>query len=76
MYVHTNLANSLYRLEKEEQAFFSTRPLTEENWQPVPFTTLLAYRDGRQLFQGTNHGNEYIESEENLKFLYQIFSNL
>ena len=75
-YVHTNYANSLYELNKENQALFSTRPLSEEAWRPVTFTTLLAYRQGKRVFTGTDHGNEYKDSEENMKFLYQIFSHL
>lgn len=75
-YVHTNYEKSLYYLEKEDSVLFSTQPLSEEEWKPVPFTTLLAYRNGKLLFTGTNHGNEYVDNEENLKFLYQTFSNL
>lgn len=45
MYVHTNYANSLYYLEKEEGVLFSTQPLGREQWNKVPFTTLLAYRE-------------------------------
>ena len=75
-YVHTNCAKSLYLLREEEWVIFSTVPLDEKDWQPVPFTTLLAYKQGDLVFTGTNHGNEYIENEENLKFLYSIFSDL
>lgn len=76
MYVHTNYAGSLHYLEKEEGVLFSTKPLGREQWEAVPFTTLLAYQDGRKIFTGTNHGNEYIDNEENMKYIFQIFSNL
>lgn len=76
LYVHTNYANSLYYLEQPEQIFFSTRPLGCENWKPVAFTTLLAYREGKLLATGTNHGKEHFDNEENLRYLFQIFSNL
>ena len=75
-YVHTNYANSLYELDKENQVLFSTIPLGKEEWHPVTFTTLLAYHQGRRVFTGTNHGNEYKNSEENMKYLYCIFSDL
>ena len=75
-YVHTNYADSLYELELENQVLFSTVPLGKEEWQPVTFTTLLAYQQGRRVFTGTNHGNEYKNSEENMKYLYRIFSDL
>lgn len=76
MYVHTNYADSLYFLEKEEDTLFATAPLSKEDWKPVTFTTLLAYKEGKQVFTGTNHQNEYVDNEENTRFLYQIFSNL
>lgn len=76
MYVHTNYKNSLYRLEKENSTMFATVPLSEEEWKPVPFTQLLAYREGKQVFAGTKHGAEYVDREENLRYLYQIFSDL
>lgn len=75
-YVHTNYEKSLYELEKENQVLFSTTPLSEEEWHPVMFTTLLAYREGKKIFTGITHGNEYKDSEENMKFLYRIFSDL
>lgn len=76
MYVHTNYRDSLHFLEKESCIIFSTRPLGLEKWEKVPFTALIACKDGKIVFEGAKHGNEYVESEENLKFLYQIFSNL
>lgn len=76
LYVHTNCANSLYRLEKDDFVLFSTEPLTNENWQPAKFTTLTAYRRGKLLAEGKTHNNRYEENEESLKFLYQIFSDL
>ena len=76
MYVHTNYQNSLYCLEKENEIFFATSPLSEEEWKHVPFTTLLAYKQGKIAFQGSNHKREYIDNEENMKMLYQIFAEL
>lgn len=63
-------------LEKDNQFLFSTSPLSQEAWHPVTFMTLLAYQNGKRVLIGTNHGNEYKDSEENMKFLYSIFSNL
>lgn len=76
LYVHTNYKNSLYFLENDKSIVFSTRPLKGENWKPVPFTALLAYKDGEQVYKGTNHGNEYIDNEEDMKLIYQMFSYL
>ena len=76
MYVHTNYSNSLHYLQTDDGIMFSTRPLSDEYWQRVPMTTLISYKNGRQIFTGTNHGNEYTDNEESMKYLYQIFSNL
>lgn len=76
MYAHTNYADHLHYLKKEEGIIFSTLPLTDEKWKKVPFTSLQAYKDGRHIFSGTNHNNEFIDNEESMKYLYQIFSDL
>lgn len=76
LYAHSNYRGSLNYLQKDGEIIFSTRPLTKEDWRLLPFTTLHAYKEGKLEFVGTNHGNEYIDNEENIKLLYQIFSNL
>jgi len=76
MYVHTNYANSLYTLRRDGAAFFATVPLTEEPWEPVPFTTLCAYKNGRCYFQGDAHGAEYIDRPEDTHYLYTEFAAL
>ncbi|SDB02443.1 class II glutamine amidotransferase [Eubacterium oxidoreducens] len=75
-YIHTNYRDSLYYLQKQGEIFFATYPFTNEEWQPVPFTRLLIYKDGKLVYEGQNHNNEYLDSEENMKFIYQIFSEL
>lgn len=77
MYVHTNYVNSLHILEQNDFTLFSTLPLsTSDEWKNVKFTTLLAYKDGKLAFMGTDHKNEFIDNEESIKYLYQIFSDL
>lgn len=76
MYAHTNYADSLHYLKTENGIIFSTLPLTNENWKKLPFTTLQAYKDGKHILSGTNHKNEFVDNEESLKYLYQIFSDL
>ena len=76
LYVHTNYANSLHFCHISQGTLFSTEPLSQQEWEPVPMTTLLGYRDGELVYTGTNHGQEYVDSEENMKYLYQIFSTL
>ena len=76
MYVHTNYRDSLHCLQKEGEVLIATTPLGREKWKKVPMMTLLVYRAGELVFEGASHGQEYIESEENIKYLYQIFSGL
>ncbi len=76
LYVHTNNPNSLYVSQKKDLAKFATTPLDQDDWNNVPMTTLLAYQDGNLAFTGTNHGNEYEYSQEDLNHLYQIFADL
>lgn len=61
MYVHTNMADTLYVLQTDRAAMFATVPLTKEEWQKVPQRQLLAYKDGRQVFCGRQHPYEYIK---------------
>jgi glutamine amidotransferase len=76
LYAHTNLKGSLYYSLKEDSVFISTRPLELAGWKPLKFTTLLGFKHGHLHYTGTTHNNEYIETEENLRFLYQVFANL
>ena len=76
MYVHTNYKNSLYICQKGEAVVISTTPLDYHKWESVPMNTLTAYRDGKQVFMGTNHKNEFFETEEKMRLLFLDFANL
>lgn len=76
MYIHSNYKNSLYINQLRETAIFATVPLNANHWDPVPFTTLCAYKDGKKQFQGNAHGNEYLENEQDMKLLFVDFAGL
>lgn len=76
LYVHTNYAHSLYKKQAEGTAMFATVPLDGGDWQPLGFTTLYAYQDGRQRYAGTPHGSEYIDDPRSLRYIYASYSNL
>ncbi len=76
MYVHTNYQNSLYRCRKGDAVIISTKPLGRHVWEPVPMNTLAAYKDGKQMYTGTNHRNEFFETEEKMRLLFLDFANL
>lgn len=76
MYVHTNYQNSLYSCRKGEAVVISTKPLDHYAWEKVPMNTLIAYRGGTQVYAGTNHGNEFFETEEKMRLLFLDFASL
>lgn len=76
MYVHTNYKNSLYRCYKEDAVLISTRPLDNSRWENIPMNTLIAYKDGKQVYTGTQHKNEFIDSEEKMKHLFLDYAGL
>lgn len=69
MYVHTNYADTLCCLRKSDDTIlFSTKPLSDEDWQPVPFLRLLVFREGRKVFEGTRESVQYFDPEENYEY--------
>ena len=75
-YVHTNYKESLFCCHRGEAVVISTRPLDGSLWEELPLNTLFAYKDGKLLYTGTNHGNEFVDSEEKMKLLFLDFANL
>lgn len=76
LYVHSNYARSLYCLQKEGAAIFSTAPLSDEDWRPVAFTALLAYSLGTLIKTGRVHGNEYRDNDKDTELLFLDYSSL
>lgn len=76
MYMHVNYANTLYLCQQAETVLFSTVPLSRGTWSPAPFTTLCAYRDGIRAYIGTDHGHEYKDDPQDMKYLFANFSEL
>lgn len=76
MYVHTNCRDTLYLNEEKNGIEFCTKPLRRGRWDNVPFTQLLAYSKGKLKFEGSVHGNEYVEDPEVVAMLYREFSQL
>lgn len=76
LYVHTNFRDTMYMLKKEGAVLAATSPLSEEDWKPVPFLTVLAFRNGSLLFEGEGKSEEYIQTEEDLKTIYRNYACL
>ncbi len=76
LYVHTNAEHTLYLSKEQYGVRFCTVPLERGDWESVPMTTLLAYKEGKLEFTGTNHGHVYEMNQQDMNYLYQIFANL
>ena len=76
MYAHTNCQNSLYCCRREGAVVWSTTPLDHRVWKAVPMNTLIACQDGEKVYTGTDHENEFYETEENMRLLFLDFANL
>lgn len=75
-YIHTNCRGGLHLLKRQEGYIFSTVPLDGQEWEPLPLNTLLAFRDGKLVQTGTDHGYEYVEDPEKMKTLFLDYSAL
>lgn len=71
LFVHTNYRNSLYYMQKDDTLFFSTRPLTSDNWKQLPINTLFGIINSEVVYRGKTHENEFIVTEENFNFLLE-----
>ncbi|MDE6036276.1 MAG: class II glutamine amidotransferase [Ruminococcus sp.] len=60
LYIHQNMKNTLYYKPEEESVIFSTRPLDNDDWKLYPLTQLCAFRAGKKVFEGTEHGNIFV----------------
>ena len=76
MYAHTNFRDSLHFLKEDGALTLSTNPLSQGDWKPVPFTRLVAIKDGEFVREGTPHGNEYIHNPEDYRLVYMNFARL
>ena len=64
LYVHANMTSSLHYLKLSDAVAFSTLPLSDESWQEMPLSTLMAFRDGKEIFRGEDKHHVYVEPKE------------
>ncbi|MDO5819243.1 MAG: class II glutamine amidotransferase [Methanobrevibacter sp.] len=76
MYVHNNLKGSLNYLKRDHSVFFSTQALDDGEWKEVPINVTLSFINGDFLFKSDNHFNEYVETEEQIKFIEKFLESL
>lgn len=61
LYVHVNMRDTLFVRQDKESAMFSTTPLEPSGWEPLPLNSLMVYEQGKAIYQGENHHNEYLD---------------
>ncbi len=76
MYAHSNFRGALHCRKDEDSLAFSTKPLSEGDWTPLPFTRLVAAKDGEIVREGASHGNEYIYNPDDYRCLFMDFARL
>ena len=76
LYAHCNFRGTLHVRRDVDAVTFSTRPLSTGTWEPVPFTSLVAVKDGEIVRTSPPHGNEYIYNPEDYRLVYMNFARL
>ena len=72
LYVHVNMRDTLFVRQQDGGTMFSTVPLGPEGWEPLPLNSLLVYDEGKLVYQGENHRNEYIDVMGRITLEYNL----
>ena len=62
-YVHVNKQEKLWQRKLGDGVLICTVPLSDEGWEPLPITRLLAFQNGKEVLRGAPHGHAYIGPE-------------
>ena len=54
----------------------STQALDSNDWEEVPLNTVLSFSNGELLFKAKAHSFEYVETEEQTKFIEKFVNTL
>ncbi|MBP5509499.1 MAG: class II glutamine amidotransferase [Kiritimatiellae bacterium] len=76
LYAHCNFKGTLLVRRDAGVVTFSTRALSGEGWEPLPFTCLVAAKDGEIVRTSPPHGNEYFYNPNDYRMLYMDFARL
>ena len=60
LYVHQNMENSLYFRQLPQGFLFSTTPLDQQGWEPVPLTQLVSFRDGEKFMESSQRTTLFV----------------
>ncbi|MBR4554520.1 MAG: class II glutamine amidotransferase [Ruminococcus sp.] len=64
LYVHKNMKNTLSCKKFESGLLFTTVPLDNDGWTPMPMAQLVAYRNGSEVYRGERHKGVFIPTLE------------
>lgn len=79
LYAHTNQPDTLHRCVIGDAVLFATVPFMtgySARWENLPFTSLCAWKDGRQIYQGLPHNHAYVEDPEKIRSLMMVYAAL
>ena len=76
LYVHKNEAGTMFRRVCDGYVLIATKPLDDGVWEEVPLNRLQVYRDGKLIWEGTQHDHTYVHDEEQMNMLYLGYSEL
>ena len=79
LYTHTNLRGTLHSCHVGDTALFATVPFltgSSSHWEELPFTSLCAWREGLQIYQGRPHHHVYVEDPEKIRSLMMVYAAL
>ena len=76
LYAHCNFRDTLHVCQEDDAVTFSTRALSAGRGEPVPFTSLIAAKDGEIVRSSPPHGNEYIYNPDDYRMVYMDFARL
>ena len=76
LYAHCNFRDTLHVWRDVDAVTFSTRPLSIGTWEPMPFTSLVAAKNGEIVRTSPPHGHEYIYNPEDYRLVYMNFARL
>jgi glutamine amidotransferase len=79
LFTHTNLRGTLHSCHVGDTALFATVPFltgSSSRWEELPFTSLCAWREGVQIYQGSPHHHVYVEDPEKIRSLMMVYAAL
>ena len=68
--------DSLYVNNTSDGAIFATVPLSDGEWDHLPFKTLVSYKNGELFLSGKEHEGEYIPDEQAIRAIFLAYAGL